>query len=100
MIVYMGLVAMPEISLYWSKSKLYSDSFVSSVVITRERFEIFLRCLPFRDNTDVDDPPDPLFKFRPQVTVIGDHCLAVYNPGPDFVTDKSMVPFRGRVNIR
>lgn len=98
-IIYMGLVGMPEISSYWSKSKLYANSYVSSVM-TRERFEILLRCIHFRDNTDADNLPDPLFKLRPLVTAIRDQCKAVYKPGPMFVIDESMVPFRGRAKVR
>ncbi|XP_045119580.1 piggyBac transposable element-derived protein 4-like [Portunus trituberculatus] len=95
----MGIVGMPEISSYWSKSKLYAGSYISSVM-TREKFEILLRCIHFRDNSDVDDPLDPLFKVRPLVTAIRDCCQAVYKPGPMVVIDESMVPFRGRSKVR
>ncbi|MPC48927.1 hypothetical protein E2C01_042714 [Portunus trituberculatus] len=40
------------------------------------------------DNTDVDDPPDPLFKLKPLATAIRDQCQAVYKPGPMFVIDE------------
>ncbi|KAK8376085.1 hypothetical protein O3P69_008660 [Scylla paramamosain] len=98
-ILYMGINGMPEISSYWSKNKLYAGSYISSVM-TRERFEILLRCIHFRDNTDVNGPPDPIFKLRPLVTAIRDRCRTVYKPGSMFVIDESMVPFRGRTKIR
>ncbi|XP_045126108.1 piggyBac transposable element-derived protein 4-like [Portunus trituberculatus] len=98
-ILYMGIVGMPDISSYWSKNKLYAGSYISSVM-TRERFEILLRCIHFRDNSDVDDPLDLLFKVRPMVTAIRDRWQAVYKPGPMVVIDESMVPFRGRSKVR
>lgn len=97
-IVYMSIVTFPELSLYWSKSKLYVNSFVRNLM-TRERFEVVLSCLHFRDSTDVNDQLDPLFNLRPLVTAVSDRCQAVYKPGPDIVINQNMVPLRGRFPV-
>ncbi|XP_047477369.1 piggyBac transposable element-derived protein 4-like [Penaeus chinensis] len=98
-IIYMGIIGMLEISSHWSKNKLYADSYVSNA-ITRERFEILLKCIHFKDNIDIDNLLDPLFKLKPLATAIRDQCQAVYKPGPMFVIDESMIPFRGRVKVK
>lgn len=95
----MGIVGMPKISFYWSKNKLHAGSCISSVT-TRERLEIILRCLHFKNTSIVDDPLDTLFKLRPLVTKIRDQCQAVYKPGHMAVNDESTASFRGWTKVR
>ena len=99
LMIYMGIVTLPEVSLYWSKKKIYVGSFASRVM-SRERFELLMRFLHLNDNTYEEASTDSLFKIRPFIDAITDRFQTVYKPGSELVIDESMVPFRGRVKIR
>ena len=98
-VIYMGLVVKPEIQLYWSKSTLYDDPFVPKLM-SRERFEILYRCLHFVDNTAHLNSQDKLYKVRPLIDLLVNNFQSVYKPGSKLVVDESMVPFRGRLDIK
>lgn len=99
LLIYMGLIPKPEISLYWSKSKLYVDRLVPEI-LTREKFELLLRFIHFSDNACAFPQQDKLHKIRPLINIFNKQYQATYMPGSDLIIDESMVPFRGRVGIR
>lgn len=98
-IIYMGLVVKPEIRLYWSKSMLYDDSFVTKLM-SRERFEILFRFVHFVDNTAHLNSENPFYKIKPLTDLLVSNFQTVYPPGSKLVVDESMVPFRGRLGIK
>ena len=98
LVMYMGLVPLPEINLYWSKSYLYSNVFVEQT-INRDRFFLLLRMVHFCNNADADkDRRD--FKVRKLMKALIENFQALYTPGSHVVIDESMVPFRGRLGFR
>ena len=48
-ILEMGLVQMPEIDYYWSKSKLFGSEVIQNTM-SRDRFELLLKFLHFSNN--------------------------------------------------
>ena len=49
-IIQMGLVQMPKLSHYWSSSQLYGSEIIRNSM-SRERFELLLKCCIFRTTT-------------------------------------------------
>ena len=62
--IEMGLVQMPEIEYYWSKSKLFSSEVIQNTM-SRDRFESLLRFYPCSNNEEQHPDQDRLFKLRP-----------------------------------
>ena len=66
LLMLMGLVYKPRVSLYWSQDELYNTP-IFRCIMTRQRFFLLLKFLHFADNTgyDANDPNrDRLFKIR------------------------------------
>jgi Transposase IS4 len=61
LLIWMGLVNMPSMSCYWSRSTLYSNCI--SKTMSRNRFQLLLRMWHFANNED-DAPGDRLHKVR------------------------------------
>ncbi|KAF2350764.1 PiggyBac transposable element-derived protein [Trinorchestia longiramus] len=99
LLIYMGLVPKPQISLYWSKRALYEERFAPQVM-SRDRFQILLRSVYFNNNAGALSQQDKLHKVRPLVDMMCSKYQEAYKPGPDLVIDESMIAFRGRVGIR
>ena len=97
-ILYMGLVHKSEIYQYWSKSVLYNDQLIPSIM-TRERFELLWGMIHFSDH-QVNDESSRLHKIEPLITHLLTRYQAMYEPGENIVLDESMVPFRGRLLFR
>ena len=69
LLLHIGLVYKPRLSMYWSTNELYFTP-IFSAVMSRDRFLIFMRFLHFVDNSccDVSDPArDRLHKIRPVI---------------------------------
>uniref|UniRef100_A0A6P7FDS3 PiggyBac transposable element-derived protein 4-like n=1 Tax=Diabrotica virgifera virgifera TaxID=50390 RepID=A0A6P7FDS3_DIAVI len=94
-VMYMGVVKLPKIADYWSKSPLYNFTFISSVM-TRNRFQLLLRFLHFADNTAAL-PNDRCHKIRKLFEMTQLRFAQQCNPGSILVIDESMIPFRGRL---
>lgn len=65
LIMWMGIVKLPEISLYWSKDPAYSHTLPRSIM-SRNRFEVFLRMLHFNDN-DKENVTTACIKLKPSL---------------------------------
>ena len=50
---YMGIVALPEISLYWSRKHLYNLNLPRSIM-SRDRFLVLLRYFHVSDNNEAN----------------------------------------------
>ena len=102
MMLHMGLVYKPRLSMYWSTDELFYTPIFSSVM-PRDRFLILIRFLHFADNSacDVSDPArDRLHKIRPVIDFVKRRCREVYYPCTEVCVDESLVLFKGRLSFR
>lgn len=98
LILYMGLVKLPQINLYWSKDRIYGQSFPPAVM-SRNRFELLLRMLHFNNN-EIADKTDRIFKIRPIIDALNVTFAKHYSPKEEVCVDESQIPFRGRIIFR
>ena len=94
---YMGIVALPEISLYWSRKPLYNLNLPRSIM-SRDRFLVLLRYSHVSDNNDANQ--GRLAKIKPLLDIVLDNFQDLLEPGERIVVDESLVPFRGRLVFR
>jgi hypothetical protein len=92
----MGLVQMPEIEYYWSKSKLFGSEVIQNTM-SRDRFELLLKFLHFSNNQEEHADQDRLFKLRPLLDLLRARFKSVYVPGSVISIDETMVPWKGRL---
>ncbi|KAL0879436.1 hypothetical protein ABMA27_003187 [Loxostege sticticalis] len=98
LILYMGLVKLPKISLYWSTDRVYRQTFPQTVM-SRNRFELLLQNLYFTNN-ETADPKDRICKIRPLIDKLNENFERHYGPKEDVCVDETQVPFRGRIIFR
>ncbi|CAK9832658.1 PiggyBac transposable element-derived protein 4 [Anthophora retusa] len=98
LIMWMGIVKLPEISLYWSKDPAYSQNLPPSIM-SRNRFELLLRMLHFNDN-DKENVNDRLYKIKPVIDMLNENFQKYFEPGEIVCVDESLIPFRGRIVFR
>ena len=100
-VMYMGVVKYPSISLYWSRDSFYKNSFVPSIM-SRNRFQLLLRFMHFADNEDGDENEnkDRLLKIRRMLEILEKNFTATKTPGDTIAIDESMIPWRGRLLFR
>ncbi|KAK2577914.1 hypothetical protein KPH14_011859 [Odynerus spinipes] len=98
LIIWMGIVKLPEVHLYWSKDAAYAQSLPSSV-LSRNRFELLLRMLHFCDNEN-ENHYDRLYKIRVIIDMLNQNFQKCYDPGEIVCVDESLIPFRGRIIFR
>ena len=101
-IIVMGVVSLPRIGQYWSKRWPFHSVNVSSIM-SRDRFQLFLKFLPLVDN-DTRVPPgqtghDKLFKLRPFLNRLVGNFQKAYYPGKEICIDESMIGFKGRLSF-
>ncbi|KAJ8910665.1 hypothetical protein NQ315_011183 [Exocentrus adspersus] len=65
--------------------------------MTRNRFDMLLRCLHFSDNSVPKAKNDRLFKIRDIIELCCKQFQETLEPGEELVIDESMVPWRGRL---
>jgi hypothetical protein len=99
-ILFMGLVDKPEISLYWSTDPLYfQPMFHEKSCLPRNRFQQILswfRCYDC-ENCDVTDP---LCKIRPFLQIVQTVCKDNYLPRRNIAVDETLVLYKGRLRFR
>ena len=98
LLIWMGLVKLPEIHLYWSKDPTFAQSFPPSVM-PRNRFELLLRMIHFVNNENAN-VGDRLYKIKPIIDKLKENYGKYYDPPETVCIDESIVPFRGRVVFR
>lgn len=95
LIIWMGLVKLPNIQLYWSKDVAYTQS-IPRRVMSRNRFEILLRMLHFSNDEEADEN-DRLSKIRTLIDMLNENFKKYYDPDEIVCVDESLVPFHGRI---
>nr|CAH7746879.1 unnamed protein product [Callosobruchus chinensis] len=98
-VICMGLVRVPAVSLYWSKNDLYHNNYICRKM-TRDRFLLLLQHIHFNDNENLEASQDRLFRIRPILDLLNSRFQSVLTPGKEVVIDESMIPWRGRLGIR
>jgi hypothetical protein len=94
----MGLVQAPKIEHCWSKKEIHNYSFIRYRMFS-DKFQLLLNMLHFNEN-EVVDQQNRLHKIHPLIDSVSQSCKSVYTPGSSVVIAESLIPFRGRVNIR
>ena len=89
--MWMGIVKLPDISLYWSKDPAYLQTLPSSVM-SRNRFELLLRMLHFNDN-ERENVNDRLYKIRTVIDILNENFEKYFEPGEIVCVDESLIPF-------
>ena len=96
MIVLMGIIHKPRISMYWTKDGMVSTP-VFSQLMRRDRFLFILRFLHFVDNkiyNPVDPDKNELYKIREVSDMIRRRCSEAFYPGKKRSVDVSLVLFK------
>ena len=91
----MGVNPLPRFHMYCSKDKKYRKLRIAEL-ITRERFEMLLKYLHFRNN--YDNSLGKLFKTEKVLNLTIQQFNQV-TPGKDVVIDKTIIPRRGRLSF-
>ena len=91
-----GIIQMPKLEHYWSKSQLYGSEVIRSAM-ARDRFELLLKFWHFPDNNKYHSRQDRLFKLKPILDLLKARFRSVYIPGAVVTVDETMIPWRGRL---
>ena len=95
-IIEMGLVQVPEVDYYWSKSKLFGSEVIQNTM-SRDRFELLLKLYHFPDNQEQHVDQDRLFKLRLLLDLLKARFQSIYISGSIISIDETMVPWKGRL---
>ena len=95
-IIEMGLVQMPEIDYYWSKSNLFGSEVIQNTT-SIDRFELLLNFFHFSHNQEEHADRDRLFKLRPLLDLLRGIFKSIYVPRSVISIDETMVTWRGRL---
>ena len=103
-LLLMGIVYKPRMTMYWSTDEIFSTP-IFSQVISRNRFFLLLKFLQFSNNDDPffdpkDENRDRLHKVRPLINMIRERCKKIYYPGKNLSVDESLVLFKGRLAFK
>lgn len=96
-VLYMGLVHLPSIPDYWSRSPLYCNKIIPSI-ISRNRFQILLNSIHF--GSLKEDKTNKLWKVQESLDIIKKTIKESRIPGKNLVVDESIVPYQGRLGIK
>ncbi|XP_054272549.1 piggyBac transposable element-derived protein 4-like [Macrosteles quadrilineatus] len=104
LLMHTGTIRMNRLQDYWKTHRLFSPtSSVFSQYMTRDRFQIILRCLNF-SGVGTTDTPEPVeqraFKINPIVDYFNNKMREIYYPGRELTMDEEMVLWRGRLAFR
>lgn len=101
--IIMGVHRLPHLSNYWSSDPYL---YVSSVAqtMTSKRYKKLIENLHLNDNTTAVEKNevgyDKLHKVRPLMDRLRIKILSCYNHSSCLAVDESMIPFKGRSNIK
>lgn len=62
LVLWMGLVQMPEVEMYWSNSTLFSTSFGKIISFSRNRFQLLTSMMHYQNN-EIADKNNRLYKY-------------------------------------
>lgn len=101
-VIFMGLVRMPNYDMYWSTHDLILLKHLTSYM-SRDRFLNILSFLHAADNSQapVRDSPDfdPGYKIRELSVKLVQKWQNKYQPHREISVDETLVPFKGRTKL-
>ncbi|XP_066567847.1 uncharacterized protein LOC136755273 isoform X2 [Amia ocellicauda] len=89
LIIYMGLVRLPDIHRYWSTAPLHHGLWARSFM-SRNRYQGILNALHLV-NPETENPNDRLNKVRYLLEHLKTTCVKLYQPGQNLVVDECLV---------
>nr|XP_039258488.1 piggyBac transposable element-derived protein 4-like [Styela clava] len=102
--IIMGLIKMPQLTMYWQKKNWIFDWHAPNKIMSRDRFKKLWKYLHFCDESSAPSAEDPsrdrLYKIRPLIELIEPTLLSVYTPSKNISIDESMIPFKGKLSFR
>ena len=82
-IIIMGIVQLPQLRLYWLKDPVHRNELIVRLM-TRNRFDLLLKCLHFCNNDDIDDNTKKLFKVEKVINLAIAQFIQAANPGKNY----------------
>ena len=101
LLMYMGVVQVPNIERYWSTTSIYHGLWARSFM-TKHRYKqimcFFKTCDP--EGKENVSPEMKLGKVNLLINIIRMRCSKLYQPGPNLSIDERMVANKGRYSFR
>ena len=101
--IHMGIVKLPRMTMYWSTDNLVHQGSVSSAM-TQTRFFQIWRYFHLADNTQSlprEDPRfDKIYRVRQFLDIIVGNAQLLYRLDQDVSIDETMVPHKGRLSFK
>ena len=100
-VLFMGIVKLPRISMYFSRDIRLHQAGVASVFSKHQFFKIlkFFHVADPRDMPDEDAPEYKLFRIKPVIDTVSETFTKSYNPHREQSIDEVMVKFKGRLKF-
>ena len=98
LIMYAGIVQVPNIDRFWCKKSLYNGLWARAFM-SRDRFKAIMSFLKV-SNSHTEDPTDKLCKVRMLTTYIWMKCIKLYQPHQNMSIDERMVRNKGKYAFR
>lgn len=93
----MGVIHYPRLRMYWKPS--FKTELLSSVSMSRNRFEKLRNCLHIVDVNGDHDANDRLWKVRPLLNSFQERCRHL--PAEErLCVDQQIIPFKGKLDIK
>lgn len=102
LLLHTGSIRMNRLCDYWKTHYLYQQS-IFSQFMSRDRFQIILRCLNFSRVVTGDRPApanDRSFKIKSVIEYFNNKMREIYYPERELTIDEEMVLWRGRLVFR
>lgn len=94
LIMWMGHLRLPEISMYWSRRPI-NGQLPFGNVFPRDKFHQILRYIRANDS-EKPDILDGFWRFRPMIKMLNTTFQRYWKPGSDMCIDEDMIPYLGR----
>jgi len=102
-ILYQGTVQKAQLDMYWTRSLLLSTPYVK-LMMSRDRFNLLLRCLHFVDNSTLQTFETPAERSFQKIKLFFDYIIgrfsSVYHPEKDIAVDESLMLWKGRLQMK
>lgn len=95
LVFWMGLMKLPSIAHYWSKSELYGTNF--SKYMSRNRFELLTKVV---HSCQEEPTGTKVKKVKGLIDLLVERFNECFQPQENMVIDESVVPFTGRLKYR
>ena len=103
LIIVMGIMSFPRISHYWANRWPFNLQDSIRRIMSRDRFQLFLKFLHLSDNLQMIPRGCPgfdrLYKIRPLVNHLVTRFKSSYVPGREISIDESMISYKGRLSF-